>query len=359
MARPLLAGRRVRVVGCFDSFLKAARPLANALESHGATVSYDLVFARPRQLSARQRRDAGVPQHARIRLMDAVVSRFFQHDVDVVLVAHSGMRTQRLVARTHAHAARCGRRPPVLISFYPGLLFRMQLEGMMARSGCDLILLNSPHDQALYRSAMDALGRHDNSMLSGLSFVGERIPEVNPRTRYRVVFAGQPTVPAGKEQRREVVRLMAEAARRHPSLLWVIKPRHRKTETTLHRERYWFEDFVDELVDLPRNLVVDHTPLRSQIESALCCITFSSTAALESAAQGIPTRVITDLGIDENLGNHFFLGSGLLGSIGDVTPEIRFELAPEWRDRHLYLNHNLSDELGAKVQQLLIERDRV
>ena len=43
-------------------------------------------------------------------------------------------------------------------------------------------------------------------------------------------------------------------------------------------------------------------------------VTVSSTAALESLHRGIPTAVLTDLGIREALGNHHFLGSGCLAS---------------------------------------------
>jgi hypothetical protein len=43
-------------------------------------------------------------------------------------------------------------------------------------------------------------------------------------------------------------------------------------------------------------------------------VTVSSTAALEALHRRIPTAVLTDLGVREALGNHHFLGSGLLAS---------------------------------------------
>lgn len=355
-SRAPLAGTRVRVVGCFDSFLKAARPLAQMLESHGASISHELVFARVGQLSAEQRVAAGVPKGTRTLPMKWVVERFFRDRVDVVLAAHSGLRTSRLVKLVRAAADRRGVPAPIIVGFYPGVLFRMQLEGMMARSGCDLLLLNSRHDQALYRSAMSAQGRPDNSLLSGLSFLGTQRPAVDPAARFRVVFAAQPTVPPRRDQRLRTVELLAEAARRHPSLLWVIKPRHRKGETTLHRELYAYEDLFEELRDPPRNLVVDYTPLPRQFEEALCCITYSSTAAIESVVQGIPTRILTDLGVDESLGNHFFRESGMLGSIRDVGPGMDLRLEPAWQRDHLVTNEDLGDQFAAEVRQLLTAR---
>ncbi|WP_444547752.1 DUF6716 putative glycosyltransferase, partial [Streptomyces fradiae] len=43
-------------------------------------------------------------------------------------------------------------------------------------------------------------------------------------------------------------------------------------------------------------------------------VTVSSTAALEALHRGVPTAVLTDLGVREALGNHHFIGSGLLTS---------------------------------------------
>ena len=41
---------------------------------------------------------------------------------------------------------------------YPGILFRFGLEGMMDRSGADLLCLNSADDLALYGRGHEALG---------------------------------------------------------------------------------------------------------------------------------------------------------------------------------------------------------
>lgn len=43
-------------------------------------------------------------------------------------------------------------------------------------------------------------------------------------------------------------------------------------------------------------------------------VTVSSTAALEALHRRIPTAILTDLGVREALGNHHFVGSGLLAS---------------------------------------------
>ena len=60
-------------------------------------------------------------------------------------------------------------RRPVLISAYPGILFRHQLEGMMDRCGVDLWCLNGETDAQLYRHACSALGLDSgNAVVTGL-----------------------------------------------------------------------------------------------------------------------------------------------------------------------------------------------
>jgi hypothetical protein len=63
-------------------------------------------------------------------------------------------------------------------------------------------------------------------------------------------------------------------------------------------------------------------------------VTVSSTAALESLHRGIPTAVLTDLGIREQLGNHHFLGSGCLASWDQLDGEYEPKPDPEWTARH-------------------------
>jgi hypothetical protein len=62
-------------------------------------------------------------------------------------------------------------------------------------------------------------------------------------------------------------------------------------------------------------------------------VTVSSTAALESLHRRIPTAVLTDLGVREALGNHHFLGSGLLTSWDRLDGGHRPVPDPEWLAR--------------------------
>ena len=98
-----------------------------------------------------------------------------------------------------------------------------------------------------------------NAVLAGLSFLPSRRGEEAPKGT-DVVFVGQPTVPAGKIERLYVAEKMVDLARRHPDTQFVIKPRHRPGEKTLHRMRYHYKTLMDEAgIVAPSTSFVDCT----------------------------------------------------------------------------------------------------
>jgi len=70
-------------------------------------------------------------------------------------------------------------------------------------------------------------------------------------------------------------------------------------------------------VDQP-NLRLSFKPATLLLRQSRCAITVSSTAAMESMAMGISTRIVGDLGVTETLGNHFFAKSGAIRNFADI-----------------------------------------
>ncbi len=363
-ATPSWSGRRVTVVAAFDSFLRAAVPYARYFESLGAQVHYRIVFARPNQISNEQLRDIGLPPDRTTTIpLDALVRRDAIGGEDVVLLGLDGLRTRRFMVRLH-HSFLGAQRRPVVVSFYPGLIFRFHLEGMLSRMSADLLLLNSPADLRLYESALRGMGlTNENALSMGLSFLpsrGEANSHVVPSDGH-VLFVGQPTVPAGRTERAYVLSRLAELAEKYPGTEWLLKPRHRRYETTLHRVDHHYEDLRAELSRqrrMPANFRVVHGPMSELLERTRVCLTFSSTAALEAAVRGIPTRVLTDIGIHENVGNHFFLESGLLASFDDVRPDLEQRVVPEWLTEHAATAADQMPLLTERLEALMTRQAR-
>ena len=355
------AGRRVTVVADFDSFLRAASVLAGHLERAGATVRYRLVFARAGQVSRAQLASMGLtPEQVETLPMDRLATREVLGDEDLVVLGLNGMRSRRFFVRLH-HAFEGAPRRPIVTSLYPGLVFRFHLEGMTSRMAADLLLLNSPADLRLYEGALREMGlANRNAICAGLAFLPPAQPPRADAREGAVLFVGQPTVPVSREERRYVIVRLLELARRHPETRWLLKPRHRRDETTLHRDDHHYEDLLDELARgerIPSNFAVVHDPLSVLFERTRLALTFSSTAALESLRLGVPTRILTDVGIHENIGNHFFIGSGLSCTLDDVRPDLGWRApAADWWDDNVVSATDRMEATLLRLEELLAER---
>lgn len=325
---------KILVVASYDSFLRAGDRFARRLEKErDADVSHAIVHLRDGQLSPEQFRAIGVPM-VTPEPLDQIVSKRRLADFDIVVLALNGLRTRRFANRFRTLFDANDTRRPVTVSLYPGLIFRFHLEGFMSRMSSDLVLLNSIADKELYDQMVAGMGLNEtNSVVGGLSFLpARRPPQADGST---VVFVGQPTVPAGRTERLFVLEELVRFARRHPSTPVCLKPRHRPNEQTLHRMRYHYRTLADEAgLRLPSNLTFSYASMESVLDETGLLLTFSSTAALEAMARGIPTRILTDIGINENVGNFWFMGSGALIELGHVEPGMPFVLDDAWYARN-------------------------
>ncbi|WP_282699210.1 DUF6716 putative glycosyltransferase [Streptantibioticus silvisoli] len=77
-----------------------------------------------------------------------------------------------------------------------------------------------------------------------------------------------------------------------------------------------------------------HGHMGDVLDATDLLVTVSSTAALEAMHRGIPTAVVTDLGVREALGNHQFLGSGALASFDELDDGVLPNADPGWLRRH-------------------------
>lgn len=352
-----LSGMRVLVLADFDSFMRAAAKCAFHLEGLGARTDFVIVQARRNQISTAQLRSMGIGTDPPTRTLAAMASVEALSDYDVVFVGLNGLRTRRFLARVLRAFPPGGARRPVLISLYPGLLFRFHLEGMMSRMNCDLFALNSPSDKQLYLRLCAGVGvSGDNALCLGLTTVPGRAQAAkhDVPSDGTITFVGQPTVPAGRHERLFVLARLCELARREPNRRIVVKPRHRPGETTLHRVRHHYERLLPQVPGgAPPNLAIRYDPIDQVLANTRVCVTFSSTAALEAVALGIPTRIVTDLGINENLGNHFFLGSGMLADLDSIHGGLASQVDPDWRAEHLVSADDNMPALVARIQALV------
>lgn len=263
--------------------------------------------------TARQLAEVGV----QVDELREVTANEFLHAVkddsyDVIVLALVGGAVQALL---HGLAALKMPLRPVVVTGYVGVVYEKLADGLLLRHGADVVLANSRHDVDRFRAVYEGVGADASSVTeAALPFLGGT-PYRPEAGRDTVVFAAQPSVPESRAHRTHLLRRLVEHARLHPGREVLLKLRSRPGEHTTHLEELPYQKLAEKLPGgLPPNFRLVYGNMGEVLDRTDLLVTVSSTAALESLHRGIPTAILTDLGVREALGNHHFLGSGLLTS---------------------------------------------
>jgi hypothetical protein len=171
-----------------------------------------------------------------------------------------------------------------------------------------------------------------------------------------VVFAPQSLVPADDHGRETVLRGLATAVRAGREVH--VKVRSRAGEVEAHRGASDYAALLARLHGdgaVPEGLRIVDGSMARHLEGASGFVTIGSSAALEAVAAGVPTVVLTDLGVDDAHFNSVFVGSGLLGSTDDVRDGRFRQVDPAWAHDN-YFHGTDEDDWLQQVEQLLAAR---
>lgn len=250
---------------------------------------------------------------------------------DVVVLALVGGAVQAVLHGARALWPRPAARP-VLVTGYVGVVYEKLADGLLLRHGADLVLANSRHDAARFRAVYEGAGADPAAVVeTALPFLDGAPYESAGDRAHRVVFAVQPSVPESRADRAYLLERAARHARLHPGREVLVKLRSRPGEHTTHLEEHPYQRLAERLPGgLPPNCRLVYGNMGEVLDGTDLLVTVSSTAALESLHRGIPTAVLTDLGIREALGNHHFLGSGCLASWDQLDEGLLPTGDPAW-----------------------------
>ncbi|MEE1756188.1 DUF6716 putative glycosyltransferase [Streptomyces sp. SP18CS02] len=232
---------------------------------------------------------------------------------DVVVLALVGGTVRAML---HGLSAMDLPRRPVIVTGYVGVVYEKLADGLLLRHGADVVLANSRHDAARFRAVYEGVGADASAVVeAALPFLGGARYAPRPG-RDTVVFAAQPSVPASRAERAYLLRRLVDHARLHPDREVLLKLRSRPGEHTTHIEELPYQKLVRSLAppSPPPNFRLVYGHMGEVLDRTDLLVTVSSTAALEALHRRVPTAVLTDLGVREALGNHHFIGSGLLTS---------------------------------------------
>lgn len=353
-----LEGRSVVALASFDSFAKTAMMMLSHCHKAGAQTALRLVEIPGRKLSRRQRLEVqkvdpkiGITRHAWTEIRQ--LCQELIGSCDAMILCLDGQRSRDLYLLLEQVS---GERSdlPLLVSAYPGILFRYQLEGMLDRSTMDLLCLNSEEDLNRYREGSAALGMDaSNGIHTGLPILWGLEPRIQLPEKASCVFFEQPSIPAHPIQRRYLCRQLQKLAKAWPEHPVIFKPRTSSVESTLHRRHGEMEDIIHRMGKSTPNLSVSLQPAAKLLRDCGCAMTVSSTAALEAMAMGISTRIVSDLGLNESLGNHYFAASGAISHFKDIIADpFTIRHRQEWLQRAGWMQDGHTTFLTALQQKL-------
>lgn len=225
-------------------------------------------------------------------------------------------------------------RRPVTVSGYVGVVYENVVDGLLLRVGSDMVLANCAYDAKQFREIYESVGADPDCVVeSGLPFIGGKPydPTAAGRKRpFTVCFAVQPTVPGTRQSRYVMLDKLQRHARLHPDREVLIKLRNQPGEAVTHLEKHSYQTMFEELPDPPSNLKVIYGDMGEVLDRTDLLVTVSSTAAMEAIHRGIPTAILTDYGVREAHGNHYFVHSGCLASWAQLDEGLIPKASPAW-----------------------------
>jgi hypothetical protein len=280
--------------------------------------------------TARQLAELGIPADSMAEFTAAELLAAVDADTcDVVVLSCVGGTVQALLHGFDRAWRGKGRRP-VVVTGYVGVVYEKLADGLLLRAGADIVLANSAHDARRFREVYAGVGYPTGSVVeTALPFLDGEPYRPDPARPFTVAFAVQPSVPEGRDERLHLLRRLVGHARLHPDREVLVKLRSKPGEHTTHIEENPYQKLVSSL-EPPKNVSLVYGAMGEVLDRTDLLVTVSSTAALEALHRGVPTAILTDLGIREALGNHHFIGSGCLASWDELDDGLLPKADPDW-----------------------------
>ena len=242
------------------------------------------------------------------------------HEFDAIGVYLTGSKISdfRLTFGLKARKAQ-----PLLFCGFNGVVLEKFLEGISWRLGYDLICLNGPRDRdALQQMLCGTPFANQPTVLTGLRRNCDPgiSPIPNEQRPRQIVFAEQVVMPRSERDRAEMVRILADLARRSPDWDVLIKPRTAPEETTFHQTgTHISRTILQTIGQPPPNFRLDYRPLPELLKQSRMMATVSSTAFFDALDFGCRPLVMADFGLNPSNGSHVFAGSGVWRSLDTVA----------------------------------------
>ena len=242
---------------------------------------------------------------------------------------------------------------PMTVTLFPGLTAYNQYAGMAARVKSDIILFNSKRNFDDYKTFCTEFKLDsDNGLLFGfpklLSLTKK--PPVRPAAIKNVLYVDSNIVPSTYEARDYIADRLVAYAEKFTDRKLTVLLRNKPSERNAHQSVYCLKRMI--LKNNPRlkNIDFSYENVTDILKKTDLCIGVSSTVLTEAIFANIPTAILSDFGIKEELGNVAFLGSGAFRSFTQLSEDdIPVGVDPDWHDENITLPHAHTDALMTKM----------
>ena len=332
-----------------DSYLKWAAAFLGALPD---VTQRELILIETPVLPSDSQRAAalavgGVPPEQLFSLpLTDVLGALRRERPDAVLIALRGPVAAVLIRMIAELPER-----PVIVTGLPGISIPATRKALAFRRQADLFVLHSRREIREFTLMSREYGWTHRFALATLPFVEER----TGANGTDLVFAAQAVVPRTLDDRTRVLELLIAAARAQPERRVVIKVRGLAGERQTHDEHASYPELLEQVEDVPANLVVSSAPMSAALDEAQGLMTVSSTAAIEAIARGIPLITLDVFGMTSRLINTVFEGSGLFGGEDAVVRREFRHPDPAWLDDN-YFHPVEDDDVAVQLEALVAAR---
>ncbi len=250
---------------------------------------------------------------------------------------------------------------PIFVSGLPGISVPATMKAWRYRSPVDLFVIHSRQELRDFSELGMTLGVPGQVGLARLPYLPRGVtPAGDGAGRNTIVFASQAKVPVRKRDREQILRSLAELSISHPELRPIVKLRARQNEEQTHRERHHFEDLWNAMVgrnEVPTGAVSFETgAMADHLATAAGFVTVSSTAALEAIAMSVPLLIVSDFGVNAQMINTVFEGSGCLGTLEELQSARFKHPSDNWLDNNYF--HAEAENDWVEKLALLVEKSR-
>ncbi len=309
---------RMIAVADSDSYLKWTHATTSRMPA--GWICETVVVRNPAQPSAKQISTVTDQPVAVMSRRELIAKIAYEHP-DALLLGCTGPTVGQLSAQRSLSESR---RRPVLITGLPGISIPPSARAVRYRAGCDLMIVHSRRERREFSVLAQTMAPGLRVALTRLPFLVDAEPSAEPvdeaAAEGPVIFAGQAIVPQKAEQRRRILRALAEVP---GEVRPVVKLRAAAGEQQTHNEQFPYPTLWKQLVksgQLAKGRVkFNQGSMRAALEQAGGLVTVSSTAALEAMAAGVGVLILNDFGVNHAMINIVYAESGCLGTLDDLV----------------------------------------